>query len=47
MAFKEWVEDATFYDRLTDGETSAVETFRRYKHLIELETPSIEVNGNQ
>lgn len=37
IAFKEWVEDSTFYDRLTDGQPLAVETFRQYKKLLDEE----------
>lgn len=35
IAFSEWANDLSFYDRLTDGEEEAVLTFQRYKRLID------------
>jgi hypothetical protein len=37
IAFKEWVENPFFYDQLTDKEEPAVETFARYKTLLDEE----------
>jgi hypothetical protein len=38
FAFAEWARDpADFYDRLTDGESSAVDVFGKYRELMELE----------
>lgn len=37
IAFKEWVENLGYYDRLTDGQPSEVETFNRYKKLLDEE----------
>jgi hypothetical protein len=38
LAFKEWVEDPLFYDHLTDGQPEAVQTFARYKELLDAES---------
>ena len=41
FAFKEWADDpGGFYDRLSDGDPSAVEVFRDYRRLMELEGSS-------
>jgi hypothetical protein len=37
IAFKEWVEIPCFYDDLTDGKKEAVQTFLKYKPLIDKE----------
>ena len=35
LAFSEWVDDPGFYDRLTDGDQSAVNCFLKYKELMD------------
>ena len=30
LSFREWVQDASFYDRLTSGDTDSVATLRRF-----------------
>jgi hypothetical protein len=37
VAFPEWANDPYYYDKLSDGEKSAVEIFRHYKRLMDLE----------
>jgi hypothetical protein len=41
IAFKEWAGDRFYYDPLTDGDQHAVETFRRYKELLDLEAAEL------
>jgi len=35
VAFKEWVEDFAFYERLTDGDAQAVATFENFKATMD------------
>jgi len=35
IAFPEWVDDQYFYDRLTDGDTKAVDVFQNYRKIFE------------
>jgi hypothetical protein len=37
FAFKEWVENPSFYDRLTDGDNTTVAVFKKYKQLMDEE----------
>jgi hypothetical protein len=37
LAFKEWARDRRFYERLTERDPEAVETFRKYKELFDAE----------
>ncbi len=37
FAFPEWARDLFFYDRLTDGDEEALETFGRYRILMDEE----------
>lgn len=37
VAYPEWANDPYYYDRLTDGEPAAVDTFGRYRKLIDAE----------
>ena len=42
IAFPEWANDLSFYNRLTEGEEEAVLTFQRYKRLIDDETTLVQ-----
>lgn len=37
IAFEEWINDAYYYDRLTDGKREEVEIFKKYKSLMDNE----------
>lgn len=37
LVFKEWAEDPSYFERLVDGDFSAVSLFEKYKELMELE----------
>lgn len=40
IAFKEWVNDANFFEHLIDGNLLEVQIFRRYKAFMDMEYPS-------
>jgi hypothetical protein len=42
LAFSEWTSDPSFYERLTDGETAAVDVFKRYKKLMDHEFDEVK-----
>lgn len=44
FAFKEWVDDPYYYDKLTDGEEEAVMVFRHYKKLMDVEFPDWSIS---
>jgi len=37
ISFPEWARDATFYERLVDGDPEALKVFEKYKTLIDAE----------
>lgn len=37
IVFKEWFQESYYYDKLTDGETSAVSIFQKYKKVLDAE----------
>ena len=37
IAYREWADDPTYYERLVDGDPEAVESFRRNKALLDAE----------
>lgn len=39
FAFPEWSSDPLYYDRLTEGNESAIQVFRKYKTLMDEELP--------
>lgn len=46
VAFKEWVNDPFYYDKLTNGEESAIAQFKHYKELMDLEFPIMAIASN-
>lgn len=40
VAFREWVDDEFYYDKLSDGDRAAVALFARYKKLMDTEFQS-------
>jgi len=40
ITFKEWVDDAMFFERLIDGNDREIAIFRRYKAFMDLEYPA-------
>ncbi|QVL30275.1 hypothetical protein KIH39_15595 [Telmatocola sphagniphila] len=47
ISFSEWVQNPIFYDLLTDREQSAVQTFIKYKKLIDEESNIIDQDDAQ
>ncbi len=43
IVFPEWANDPYYYDALTDGEEQAVELFKKYKRLMDVEFPDTTV----
>jgi hypothetical protein len=38
IAFRQWIDDPLYYERLVDGEDVAVNVFKRWKSLMDRET---------
>ena len=45
IAFKEWVNDANFFEHLIDGSDLEVQIFRRYKAFMDIEYPSPSITN--
>lgn len=43
FAFKEWVEDSSFFELLIDGSDHEVTIFQKYKEFMDLEYPYSEI----
>lgn len=44
IAFKEWVNDANFFEHLIDGNALEVQIFSQYKAFMDMEYPSPSIN---